>query len=250
MGQKLMNKGRKIPSRTSRFVLQRSGSQTYFAYVPEQLSRAVLASFSLHLEKSAHALHYPCIGDPDSLGDVVAMERVGVGVLAAAEHLAGHRLTKRSLIKANALVLAQRKSSLRNGPMWVGASNPMHAWYVAPPANKVEALVMNLVEFNHSHDDLPILLRACASMCQLLLVHPFADGNGRTARALLLGMMLPEFKCRSTLFYLLDRLWEFQGSALHAATIKLRETGSWDEFFALCDRIISQATCNVAFRRD
>jgi hypothetical protein len=229
-------------------VLQRSGTQVYFAYVPQQLSRAVLAPYSAQfkeIEGAARAMQPTSASfeTPGLLG-VDACSGGAGGYLAAANYLATHRLTARSLVRANALVLERQLSSFRSGPMWVGANDPAHAWFVAPPAACVEALVDDLIEFNRSHEDLAVLLRACVSMCQLLLVHPFEDGNGRTARALLLGMTLRELDCRNMLFYLLDQLWQYKGSALHAASTKLRVTGSWQDYVSLCTRILSEAVGN------
>ncbi len=57
--------------------------------------------------------------------------------------------------------------------------------YLPPEAGDVPALMQEMVEWIHkSEDDLPIPVIAGIAHYQFVVVHPFFDGNGRTARVL------------------------------------------------------------------
>lgn len=71
----------------------------------------------------------------------------------------------------------------RSGSSWIGGANPVEAYYVCPPVEEVEPLMIQLCEFIN-RDDIPASLQAVVAHVQLCIIHPLADGNGRTARAL------------------------------------------------------------------
>lgn len=124
--------------------------------------------------------------------DLESVSRAGTGdtccSVAAAKAL---RLLSEGALSVPNMVamnhcLAGNGGGVRAGPMWVGAPNPGDAWYVAPPANLVPSLLLDLVRFCID-ERVPLTLRASVGFNQLLLIHPFRDGNGRTARALFPG---------------------------------------------------------------
>ena len=55
--------------------------------------------------------------------------------------------------------------------------------YIPPEAKEVSNLVDDLVEYINTSDDHPLIL-AAVTHYQLVTIHPFEDGNGRTARLL------------------------------------------------------------------
>ena len=69
---------------------------------------------------------------------------------------------------------------------WIGGSgyNPCSASFVPPPPEFVEDLLDDLAGFCNS-DSLPALAQAAVAHAQFETIHPFADGNGRTGRALI-----------------------------------------------------------------
>ena len=69
---------------------------------------------------------------------------------------------------------------------WIGGSgyNPCSASFVPPPPELVGDLLDDLVGFCNS-DSLPALAQAAVAHAQFETIHPFADGNGRTGRALI-----------------------------------------------------------------
>ncbi len=69
---------------------------------------------------------------------------------------------------------------------WIGGSsyNPCSAVFVPPPPDTVDALLHDLLDYVNG-DDHPALVQAAIAHAQFETIHPFADGNGRTGRALI-----------------------------------------------------------------
>ncbi|MGD0442272.1 MAG: Fic family protein, partial [Acidimicrobiales bacterium] len=69
---------------------------------------------------------------------------------------------------------------------WIGGRdyNPCSAEYVPPPPELVDNLLADLCAFCND-DSLPAVVQAALAHAQFETIHPFADGNGRTGRALI-----------------------------------------------------------------
>jgi len=72
---------------------------------------------------------------------------------------------------------------LRTEQGWIGGTSPLDAALVTPPANRILALVDDLIGFVN-RTDLDPILQAAVAHAQFELIHPFADGNGRVGRML------------------------------------------------------------------
>lgn len=54
--------------------------------------------------------------------------------------------------------------------------------FMAPPSNMVPSLMNELFEWIKSDQETPILIKSCVFHYEFVFIHPFGDGNGRTAR--------------------------------------------------------------------
>jgi Fic family protein len=72
----------------------------------------------------------------------------------------------------------------RPGPIWVQNSTSGEVVYEAPVADEAPGLVDELIGNLNGEDDCPPLVRASMAHLNLVLIHPFRDGNGRMGRAL------------------------------------------------------------------
>jgi Fic family protein len=74
---------------------------------------------------------------------------------------------------------------LREKQNWIGGSiyNPIGADFVPPPPSEVPRLLEDLCAFCNQ-DRLPAVAQAAIAHARFETIHPFADGNGRTGRAL------------------------------------------------------------------
>lgn len=100
-------------------------------------------------------------------------------------------------------ILAMQRELLMNQPgweshagvyrdqlVWVGGerSSPRGAKHIAPQSSLVKASMRDLLRFI-DRDDVPVLAQAAIAHAQFETIHPFADGNGRTGRALVQAML-------------------------------------------------------------
>ncbi|MET4225429.1 Fic family protein [Oerskovia enterophila] len=93
----------------------------------------------------------------------------------------------------------QHAGRYRDGLVWVGTSSisPRGASHVAPQPDLVARAMGDLVDFMH-RDDLPVLVQAAVAHAQFETIHPFADGNGRTGRALVHALLRAKGTVRHT----------------------------------------------------
>ena len=73
---------------------------------------------------------------------------------------------------------------LRDGPSWIGGTDPSTAAYVGPPAAEVRGLLEDLCRFM-GRDDISPVAQAAIAHAQFETIHPFGDGNGRVGRCLI-----------------------------------------------------------------
>lgn len=75
---------------------------------------------------------------------------------------------------------------IRTEQNWIGGSeyNPCGAAYVPPPPEVVAGMLEDLLDYVNGDDHSP-LTQAAIAHAQFETIHPFADGNGRTGRALI-----------------------------------------------------------------
>jgi Fic family protein len=82
--------------------------------------------------------------------------------------------------------LGDHAGRIRTQQNWIGGSdyNPCSADFVPPPPELVAGLLDDLCTFCND-DSLPAVAQAALAHAQFETIHPFADGNGRTGRALI-----------------------------------------------------------------
>lgn len=87
----------------------------------------------------------------------------------------------------------------RPGAIWVRNDKTGKVVYEAPDADLVADLVDELIHQLSDARDVPPMIRAAMAHLNLVMIHPFRDGNGRMARCLQTlalardGVLVPEF---------------------------------------------------------
>jgi len=106
--------------------------------------------------------------------------------------------------------------------------------YTPPPAHEVEPLMTDLVEWLNADTGINTVLVSGIAQFQLVHIHPFIDGNGRTARLLATLVMYRgnyDFKRLFTMSEFYDR----DSSAYYAALQRVREhdmdMSGWLEYY-------------------
>lgn len=119
------------------------------------------------------------------LGNVRALE-------VAVQDVAGREVVRvHDLLAIHAALLGggsrhDLAGRIRESQNWIGGSdyNPCSAAFVPPPPDQVPGLLDDLCAYVNADQDSP-LVQAAVAHAQFETIHPFADGNGRTGRALI-----------------------------------------------------------------
>ncbi|MDA0178949.1 Fic family protein [Solirubrobacter phytolaccae] len=79
--------------------------------------------------------------------------------------------------------LAKNPGRWRPGAIWVRREPEGAIVYEGPPSDEIPALIVEMIR-ELERSDAPVLFRAAVAHLNLVMIHPFSDGNGRMARAL------------------------------------------------------------------
>jgi Fic family protein len=100
-------------------------------------------------------------------------------------HFAHHEAMLRSLhYMMLSYDLGKHPGRWRPGIIYVRRDGTSDIVYEGPDAALVPALMEELVRCLNAASNLPIVVRAALAHLNLVMIHPFSDGNGRMARAL------------------------------------------------------------------
>jgi len=100
-------------------------------------------------------------------------------------HFAHHEAMLRSLhYMMMSYDLGKHPGRWRPGVIYVRRENTSDIVYEGPDAALVPALMDELVRSLNESSALPIMVRAALAHLNLVMIHPFSNGNGRMARAL------------------------------------------------------------------
>lgn len=119
------------------------------------------------------------------LANIDAMQLAVDDAAAAVELTVDHVLSIHRVLLAEAPNADRVAGVVRDKQNWIGGNdyNPCGADFVPPPPEDVDRLLNDLVMFCND-ESLPPLAQAAFAHAQFETIHPFADGNGRTGRAL------------------------------------------------------------------
>jgi Fic family protein len=99
------------------------------------------------------------------------------------------RISEATVQKLHALAMSGGKTRVKATPYRDGQNVIRDATskaivYMPPEAKDVQLLMLQLIDWINRKDDLPVPIRAGVAHYQYATIHPYYDGNGRTARLL------------------------------------------------------------------
>jgi Fic family protein len=144
-----------------------------------------------NLTSGAKAIALAELGSDDrhNASEIVA----NVHAMQAAVQLAD-RLDEDAVLAMHAALMQRNHpdeaGQWRTEQVWIGGGDfgPHGAAFVPPHHERVPEAMTDLMSFVR-RDDLPVLAHAALAHAQFETIHPFADGNGRTGRALVHSML-------------------------------------------------------------
>lgn len=162
--------------------------------------RRVLAARAVQGSNSIEGIHVSvedavAIGDGDEPVDPRSLDSLAVaGYRQAMTYVVGlasdaHFTYSADLLRSlhfmiTSYALDAWPGRYRPGPIWVRDAASGEAVYTAPEPEQIPGLMDALVDDLRSDVAAPALVRAAMAHLNLVLIHPFRDGNGRMSRAL------------------------------------------------------------------
>lgn len=174
----------------TRFDVEVGGLSTPFSSI---LLRTESASSSEveNLTSSAKQVALAEIGDSSSgnailvVGNVAAMQ----AAIALAADLGPTEILEmhRALLETSDPDIVGK---WRDDQVWIGGGSisPHNATFIPPHHDRVPGLMDDVMKFAR-RTDLPVIAQVAIAHAQFETIHPFPDGNGRTGRALVQGML-------------------------------------------------------------
>lgn len=104
--------------------------------------------------------------------------------------------------------------------------------YVGSPAPRLDALVDVILAM--IRQPWPTTLIAVVSLTRLLQVHPFFDGNGRTARLYACWLVRRRLGPSPLFLHLLDALWNRAEFSILGASVAIRDRNDWNPLLEYC----------------
>lgn len=138
------------------------------------------------------------------------------------------RLGVEQLKKINAALTGKQTASFRTGPVWMGAAHPSDSWHVGSPPGRLNGLMKKLVELPQS--GLPASMQTLIGLLRLLQIHPFEDGNGRTARFYAIWLAYRQLGPSIGVLNQIDALCDRPRFDLNAASLEVQNSGCFELF--------------------
>jgi hypothetical protein len=168
----------------------------------------------------------------------------GCALAALAPLVQCRRLALTELTSANGTLTGDPHAGLRSELVWMDTPHPADSWFVAPLPERLKTLTTNLLMFC-AERRVPTLMRSIVLLFRLPEIHPFRDGNGRTARAAFLARCVRAFGQRRPLVTFIDTMFGFRRQAVLAATTALYH-GDWAEVLSVSASLLESATSAAA----
>jgi len=121
------------------------------------------------------------------------------------------------------------------------------ATYVPPPAHAVASAMESLESFIQSTIELPPLVRMAMIHYQFEAIHPFADGNGRIGRVLILLLFCTE-KILPVPLLNPSAFLERHRTDYYAHLLQVSQQGKWSEWIAFFLRGVAQEAADAVDR--
>lgn len=138
--------------------------------------------------------------------------------------------------------LAYDVGQYRNRQNWIGPEGCTidEAYFYPPVAEQVEGLMRQLITYAKKKEKEP-LLQLALFFGQLLLIHPFMDGNGRVAR-ILIPIFLTQKKVLKTPYFFMSGYFLKHRLRYFQCLYNLREVNNWEEWIVFFLKgVISEA---------
>jgi len=122
-----------------------------------------------------------------------------------------------------------RPGAYRDSQAFMGSTDIKHARYVAPPSDRIDALMDDLEKYINSPSEYPTLVDTALIHYQFEAIHPFADGNGRLGRLLITLLLAARGTLSQPILYL-SAYFERKKAEYVNRMWRISCAGEWEEW--------------------
>ena len=143
---------------------------------------------------------------------------------------------------------AARPGEFRTTQNWIGppGATLMEATYVPPPLPDMEQALDAFEKYLHAaHDPMPPLIRLACIHSQFEMIHPFADGNGRVGRLLIVLLLMHWGLLPAPLLYL-SVFFERHREDYYSHLLAVSSRGEWESWIAFFLRGVREQARDAA----
>lgn len=136
-----------------------------------------------------------------------------------------------ALKRGNAILVGSlcADSELRSSAVWIGRVTQSESAWLGSPPKRLQMLMQQWQALSQSR--LPLSLKMSIATARLLQIHPFSDGNGRTARWYGLLFVMNYLNGSEKTARRLLQFWEQPSSLRHAASYAVCSDSDWTPWF-------------------
>jgi hypothetical protein len=231
------------------YTTQMLAGRAYQSYLPDPLVPVVSGAWIAEFRRFDRLLSRDCDAAAFTPSARDAIARAGVrhrgenrqshASAALAALLTRERIGPKQLKQINGLLTDAGSSELRAVPVWMGAPHPGLSWHVGSPPHALNGLIKRLLQTAES--DWPASLHAVMAMFRLLQIHPFVDGNGRTARFYAIWRVHRGIGPSLGFLRLLDALWDRARLDMNAVSLSAQSENSLDPILACVADLVPRA---------
>lgn len=153
--------------------------------------------------------------------DAYALIRDKVGAMSESDFLTCHSVLHGTQVR-----------SFRRGNVLVGGGDARSASYVPPDHGDVSLLMRDWRRYINTICDHPIA-GIVVGVFRLLQIHPFPDGNGRTARMMFFALMLKHYGARSAVYDVARKMFSSGNHELMLCSLRQIRGNDWGEAFQI-----------------
>ena len=110
--------------------------------------------------------------------------------------------------------------------------------FVAPPENMVPTLMKDLFNWLKNDNETPLLIKSCIFHYEFVFIHPFGDGNGRTAR-FWQNLLLSNWNSVFEYIPLESQIYKYQSEYYHKINV-CHKNGNSNEFIEFILLMLNQ----------
>jgi Fic family protein len=153
--------------------------------------------------------------------DSYALVRDKVGIMGESDFLACHSVLHGTPVR-----------SFRRKNVLVGGGDTRSASYVPPDHGSVSLLMRDWRKYVNGICNNPIA-GIVVGVFRLLQIHPFPDGNGRTARLMFFALMSKYYGARSGMYDVARRMFASGNHELLLSSLRQIRKNDWSEAFQI-----------------